>query len=97
MGGLRLDTREGLFKGGTRGAAVVAGDPERSLLMRAISHQDPELQMPPTARLTDDEISALSRVAGRSSRQISGTVLPSTALPETVFSGIPSIARVHLP
>ena len=45
--GLRLDTRNALREGGDRGAAVVAGKPKESLLLSAISHADPDLQMPP--------------------------------------------------
>ncbi len=46
-GGLRLDTRDGLDQGGDSGAAVVAGDPERSRLIRALRQTDPDLRMPP--------------------------------------------------
>src|SRR5215510_14999223 len=34
-GGLLLDTREGLLKGGDSGPAIAAGDPEKSLLIKA--------------------------------------------------------------
>src|SRR5712671_6291461 len=33
MGGLRLDSRDGLLKGGNSGPAIVPGDPEKSLLI----------------------------------------------------------------
>jgi hypothetical protein len=46
-GGLYLDSREGLLKGGEHGAAIVPGDPEKSLLIRAIRYTDENLQMPP--------------------------------------------------
>ena len=46
-GGLLLDTREGLLQGGNSGPAVVPGDPEKSLLIKAIRYVDPDLQMPP--------------------------------------------------
>lgn len=46
-GSLLLDSREGIRKGGDRGPAVVPGKPEESLLLTAISHTDPDLQMPP--------------------------------------------------
>ena len=36
MGGLRLDSREGLLKGGKSGPAIVPGDPEKSLLIQAV-------------------------------------------------------------
>ena len=61
-GGLRLDSLQGLQKGGTRGPAFVAGKPEESLLIKAISHEDAQLQMPPTGKLPDDEIGCLDRM-----------------------------------
>jgi len=50
-GNLYLDSREGLLKGGTLGPAVVPGKPEASILIQAIRHADPELKMPPKAKL----------------------------------------------
>ncbi len=44
-GGLVLDTRAGLRKGGDNGPAVVPGDPVGSLLIKAIKHED--MVMPP--------------------------------------------------
>ena len=53
-GGLRLDSRASLLKGGETGPAVIPGNPDASLLLKAISHADPELAMPPRkARLGD--------------------------------------------
>src|SRR3954466_6823645 len=46
-GGLLLDSREGMLKGGETGAAVVPGDVDGSLLIAAVRRTDPELQMPP--------------------------------------------------
>src|SRR5215831_7747469 len=45
--GLRLDSREGLLKGGDSGPAVRPGDPDHSLLIKAVRYNDPDLQMPP--------------------------------------------------
>jgi len=45
-GGLMLDSRAGVIKGGDTGAAITPGDPEASLLIRAIRHADPDLVMP---------------------------------------------------
>jgi cytochrome c553 len=60
-GGLLLDSREGLLKGGDTGPAIVPGDPEKSLLIKAIRYTDPDLQMPPKDRkLADDEIANLA-------------------------------------
>ncbi len=45
-GGLVLDSRAGVQKGGDTGAAITPGDPEASLLIQAIRHTDAELAMP---------------------------------------------------
>jgi cytochrome c553 len=45
-GGLALDFRGGLLKGGSSGPAIVPGKPGESLLIRTIRHEDPELKMP---------------------------------------------------
>ena len=53
MGGLRVDTRDGLLAGGLSGPALVPGSPERSLVIRALGYLDPVLKMPPTGKLPD--------------------------------------------
>ena len=58
-GGLKLDARETLFAGGETGPAIVAGDPEKSLLVKAIRYADKDLQMPPKEKLADEQIHAL--------------------------------------
>ena len=45
-GGLRVDDRNGLLNGGDSGPAVVPGDPDASLLLARIRHQDPKRRMP---------------------------------------------------
>jgi len=50
-GKLLLDTREGLLKGGESGPAIVAGRPEKSLLISALRYED--LEMPPKNKLSD--------------------------------------------
>jgi len=50
-GGLLLDTREGIRQGGDIAAAVVPGDAEKSLLLKAIGHADEDLKMPPKEQL----------------------------------------------
>src|SRR5262245_942108 len=45
MSGLRLDTAEGLLKGGNSGQpAVVPGHPEKSRLITALHYLDPDLR-----------------------------------------------------
>jgi len=46
-GELFLDSREGVLKGGTSGPAIVPGNPDKSLLIKAVRYTDSELQMPP--------------------------------------------------
>lgn len=58
-GGLRLDSRAGVFKGNESGPAVVAGKPEESRLVDVIGYQDP-IRMPPKQKLPDDEIATLT-------------------------------------
>ena len=58
FGGLRLDSRPALLKGGDRGAAVIAGDPEHSRLVEAVRHTG-SLKMPPNGKLGDKEIQIL--------------------------------------
>jgi hypothetical protein len=59
-GGLLLDTREGLLKGGDSGPAIVAGDPDKSLFIKAVRYTDEHLQMPPKGqKLSDQQIADL--------------------------------------
>lgn len=59
-GGLSLETRESVLKGGENGPALVAGDPEKSLLIKAVRYHDADLQMPPKGKkLPDEQIEAL--------------------------------------
>ncbi len=51
--GLRVDSREALLKGGAGGPAIVPGEPEKSLLVRALRHTSEELAMPPGRRLPE--------------------------------------------
>jgi hypothetical protein len=55
-GGLSLDSRAALLKGGGRGPAVVPGNAAESLLLRAVRHSEGNLRMPPGPKLTDAEI-----------------------------------------
>jgi len=60
-GGLVLDDRAGLLKGGENGPSLVPGNPEKSSLITAITYKDKDLQMPPKGeKLADSEIAALT-------------------------------------
>jgi hypothetical protein len=55
--GLRVDTREGLRRGGNSGEpSVVPGEPERSRLLAAIHHTSTDLQMPPKKKLSAQQV-----------------------------------------
>ncbi len=57
---LLLDTRDGLLNGGDSGPAIVPGDPDKSLLIKAVRYTDADLQMPPKGKkLSDAQVSDL--------------------------------------
>jgi hypothetical protein len=60
-GGLRVDDRGGLLRGGSLGPAIVPGDPEKSLLLQAVSHTGDVSSMPPRKHLSAEELADLSR------------------------------------
>ncbi len=60
-GGLRLDSKAGILRGGDTKAAIVPGDAGRSLLIESLSYTNRDLQMPPKARLPDAVIADLTR------------------------------------
>lgn len=53
MGGLQLDTREHALK------VITPGDPDKSRIMEAV-RQSGKTKMPPSGKLSDDEIGALA-------------------------------------
>ena len=63
-GGLILDSREAMLTGGDTGPAIVPGDPEKSLLIKAIRYDDADLKMPPNKgggkKLPDAAIATLT-------------------------------------
>jgi len=59
LGNLRLDSREGILKGGKSGKVVVEGKPESSLLIEAVKRTHVRLKMPPVGALAQDEIANL--------------------------------------
>ncbi|MBB74113.1 MAG: hypothetical protein CMJ75_06320 [Planctomycetaceae bacterium] len=56
-GGLRVDGREQLLRGGDSGAAIVPGNAEQSRLVKAVRYQ--AVEMPPQGKLHAAEIDAL--------------------------------------
>src|SRR5450432_287284 len=60
LGGLRVDSRDGILKGGKSGPAMVPGDPDKSLLIEAVRQTNPKLKMPMGGKLKDQEIQDLT-------------------------------------
>ncbi len=59
LGGLRLDSLDAQLKGGGSGPALVPGNVDKSHLLAAIRY-DGALKMPPTGKLKDQDIAALT-------------------------------------
>jgi cytochrome c553 len=60
-GGLRIDSRAALLKGGEHGPAIVPGDADKSLLIRAVRQEPGFVKMPKGgAKLSDADINALA-------------------------------------
>lgn len=60
-GGLRLDSRAAILKGGDTGPSAVLGKPAESLLVAAVMHSNKDLTMPPKEKLTPKDIAVLER------------------------------------
>ena len=58
-GGLRLDSSEGMQKGGETGPVVIVGKPDESLLLQAVRHEN-GLKMPPDGKLTEVQITGIA-------------------------------------
>ncbi|MDB5298440.1 MAG: hypothetical protein JWO87_103 [Phycisphaerales bacterium] len=60
-GGLRLDSRDTILKGGESGPGVVPGKPAESSILQAVMHVRADLKMPPKEKLTEKDIAVLER------------------------------------
>src|SRR5438876_6768527 len=59
-GGLKLDTRADVLKGGDTGPALIPGDVEKSLIIKAVRYTDEDLKMPPkNKKLSAEQIADL--------------------------------------
>jgi hypothetical protein len=84
-GGLLMDSRAALLKGGDSGPALKAGDPEKSRIIEAVRYHNQDMQMPPKGALPKSEIAVLEKwvamgapdprvdVAGKSAGAAKGT------------------------
>ena len=61
MAGLRVDSRDGLLRGGETGPAIVPGKPDESTLIKAVQHAEGFPEMPRgRAKLQQADIDALA-------------------------------------
>ena len=64
-GGLNLQTRAGMLKGGHNGSILVPGDPANSLIVRLIRHEGPRndpMPMPPKKpKMSDPDIATVEQ------------------------------------
>ncbi len=63
-GGLNIQSRDGMLKGGHDGPALVPGHPEQSLLVKLIRHEGPPndpMPMPPKGKLSDADIALVEQ------------------------------------
>jgi cytochrome c len=64
-GGLNIQTRAGMMKGGHDGPVLVPGDPAKSLLVQLIRHEgpanDPKPMPPKSPKISDEDIATVER------------------------------------
>ena len=87
MGGLRLDSLERALQGGSRGAAIIPGDPVGSLLLTAVRRTRDDLKMPPSEALAASEIEVLEQWIDR------GAAWGDTARPVAPTAGVTRQSR----
>ena len=85
--GLRLDSREAALAGGGRGPAFIPGDPDASVLLRALRHEGPE--MPLGGKLPAGKIADFAKWIEN------GAAWPSTEEPDADAASIEKRARKH--
>jgi hypothetical protein len=92
-GGLTLDTSAATLKGGDTGPGVVPGDIEKSLVYKAITYTDKDLEMPPSStggKLSDQQIADIAAWIKMGAPDPRKEAAKSTKL-----SGLSDKARAH--
>ena len=87
--GLRLDSRAAILTGGDSGEAIVAGDPEQSLMIEAIRYGG--LEMPPKGKLPAKQVEALTRWVKM------GAPWPTEAAPAEAVAGEEPATNIRKP
>lgn len=66
-GNISFEDRESLLKSGARGAAIVPGRPQESVMVQALTHTG-DVRMPPGPKLPSKEIAILTEWVRRGAR-----------------------------
>ncbi len=88
QGGLRLDSKAALLKGGDTGPVVQPGQPDKSLLIQAV-RQAGDLKMPPKGKLDAEAVAALAGWVKM------GAPWPETATPAKGSSAVAEARKSH--
>lgn len=90
-GGLRLDSGEGMRRGGESGP-VVSVQPAESRLIQAVRHEN-GLKMPPNAKLSDEQIADLIKWVkdGAVWPEATSTATPAAAVAHWAFQPVSSV------
>lgn len=76
QGGLKLDSKAGLFAGGSSGPAVIPGKPRESLLLKAVKRTETDVApMPPDKPLTKAQVQDLEQWVKE------GAIYPESSVP----------------
>ncbi len=78
-GALRLDHISSILAGGDSGPALERGDPEKSLLIKAVRYLDEDFQMPPKAAISPREVALLEKWVALGAPWPAGEVARKTA------------------
>ncbi|TWU60418.1 Planctomycete cytochrome C [Rubripirellula tenax] len=93
-----IDSAVGMRIGGLHGAALVPGDAENSLLIKVVAYDNPEMQMPPAGKLSDDAIEILRHwiASGAADpRQATSTVAATSPMDRDPKTHWAFVAPVH--
>src|SRR5262249_52146416 len=88
-GGLRVDDRNGLIRGGDTAPAIVPGKPEKSLLLQAVKQTHEKIKMPPKKQLSEEQIADLTKWIA------DGAAWPPVRVPASVGKPNPEYDRLR--
>jgi hypothetical protein len=99
-GGLRLDTREGLRRGGKSGPVIVPGEPNESALIQAIAHSGDVSPMPPKETLPEPVVADFRRwvaIGAPDPREAGGSIAKGTVARPLDWWSLRPLTRPDVP